>query len=281
MAVRNFDGRRCLITGAAGGIGQATARAAAREGAVLFLTDLDADELDRVATEIRDRGGHIAYARPADVTDYQSVRAMAEEIHREHSSLDVIMNVAGVAIWGWVDRLEHRHWQRLVEVNLMGPIHVIECFIPPMISSGRGGHLVNVCSAAGLFGLPLHVGYSASKFGLRGISEVLRFDLNRHQIGVSLVCPGRVDTPLIPTVEIAGLDPLDPRVKRLTSQFRGRTVTPEQAAAAILAGVKRNRYMVYTSRDIQLAHFVQRKLGLPYEIAMRVINDRFSALAAD
>src|SRR3546814_12206274 len=74
----------------------------------------------------------------------------------------------------------------------MGPIHVMECFVPPMIAAGHGGHLVNVSSAAGLFGLPWHAAYSASTFGLRGISEVLRFDLARHGIGVSLVCPGRV-----------------------------------------------------------------------------------------
>jgi NAD(P)-dependent dehydrogenase (short-subunit alcohol dehydrogenase family) len=281
MTVSELNGRRCLITGAAGGIGRATTLAAGREGAVLFLTDLDARGLERVAAEVRDAGGSVAYVRPADISDYQSVLAMADEIHRDHRSLDVVMNVAGIAIWGSVDELEHGHWQRLVEVNLMGPIHVIECFIPPMISAARGGHLVNLCSAAGLFGLPLHVAYSATKFGLRGISEVLRFDLRRHDIGVSLVCPGRVATPLIDTVEIAGIDPADPRIAKLTSQFRRRAVSPDRAAEAIITGVKKNRYMVYTSRDIQIAHFVQRKLALPYEIAMRVINDRFSALARD
>ena len=78
----------------------------------------------------------------------------------------------------------------MIDVNLIGPISVLECFVPPMIEAGRGGHLVNVSSAAGLFGLPWHAPYSASKFGLRGVSEVLRFDLRRHGIGVSLVCPG-------------------------------------------------------------------------------------------
>jgi NAD(P)-dependent dehydrogenase (short-subunit alcohol dehydrogenase family) len=279
MPVRDFSGRRCLITGAAGGIGRATALAAAREGAVLYLTDLDEAGLHRVAGEIRDSGGTVAYLSGVDLTDHQAVEAMAEEIHRDQPGLDVVMNIAGIAIWGWVEELQHSHWQRLVEVNLMGPIHVIECFIPPMIFAGRGGHLVNVSSAAGLFGLPLHVAYSATKFGLRGISEVLRFDLRRHDIGVSLVCPGRVDTPLVPTVEIAGIDRADPRATRLTNQFARRMVTPDRAAEAILEGVRKNRYMVYTSRDIQLAHFVQRTLPPAYELAMRVINARFSALA--
>ena len=73
----------------------------------------------------------------------------------------------------------------------MGPIHVIEELVPPMIEARRGGHLVNVSSAAGIIGMPWHAAYSATKFGLRGVSEVLRFDLRRHRIGVSLVCSGR------------------------------------------------------------------------------------------
>ena len=101
------------------------------------------------------------------------------------------MNVAGIAVWGTIQDLEHSQWRKVVEINLMGPISVLECFVPPMIEARRGGHIVNVSSAAGLFGLPWHAPYSATKFGLRGVSEVLRFDLRRHRIGVSLVCPGR------------------------------------------------------------------------------------------
>ena len=78
--------------------------------------------------------------------------------------------------------------------TLMGPIHIIECFVPQMVRRGEGGHLVNVSSAAGLLALPWHAAYSASKFGIRGVSEVLRMDLRRHNIGVSVVCPGGVAT---------------------------------------------------------------------------------------
>jgi NAD(P)-dependent dehydrogenase (short-subunit alcohol dehydrogenase family) len=281
MAVRELKGRRCLITGAASGIGRATALAAGGEGATLFLTDLDQAGLDNVGAAIRDRAGSVAYVRALDISDYEAVCAMAEEIHNDGGSLDVVMNIAGISTWGTVDKLEHHHWQRIVDVNLMGPIHVIECFIPPMIAAGRGGHLVNVSSAAGLFGLPWHAAYSATKFGLRGISEVLRFDLRRHGIGVSLVCPGGVDTPLVGSVEIVGVDRGDPRIPELTRRFRKRAVSPEQAAEAILTGVKKNRYMVYTSRDIQIGHFLQRKFALPYEITMRLMNDRASALTRE
>src|SRR5204863_885735 len=135
-------------------------------------------------------------------------------------SVDIVMNVAGISAWGTVDRLEHRHWRSMVDVNLMGPIHVIESFVPAMIAAGRGGHLVNVSSAAGLLGLPWHAAYSASKFGLRGVSEVLRFDLRRHRIGVTLVCPGAVNTPLVETMRIAGVDRERPQMQRMNARFR-------------------------------------------------------------
>jgi NAD(P)-dependent dehydrogenase (short-subunit alcohol dehydrogenase family) len=268
--VKELRGKRCLITGAASGIGRATALAAAREGAELVLTDIQ--PLDAVVDEI---GASVLHAATLDVSDYEAVRALAEDVHAAHGSMDVVMNIAGISTWGTVERLSHEDWRRQIDVNLMGPIHVIETFLPPMIEAGRGGHLVNVSSAAGLFGLPWHAPYSAAKFGLRGVSEVLRFDLRRHRIGVSLVCPGGVDTGLVNTLHIAGVDREAPRVRRMTGRFRKHATSPEAAAEAILTGVRRNRYWVYTSRDIQLGFWVQRKFALPYEIAMRLANRQF------
>src|SRR5690606_33694808 len=121
-----------------------------------------------------------------------------------------------------------------IDVNLMGPIHVIETFVPEMIRGGGGGHLVNVSSAAGLLGLPWHAAYSASKFGLRGISEVLRFDLARHGIGVSLVCPGAVDTGLVQTIDVPGIDMSHEAVVEMKARFRNDAITSDQAAAAII-----------------------------------------------
>ncbi len=178
MPVASLGGKRCFVTGAASGIGRATALAAARRGAELFLTDIDAAGLERAAAEIG-HAGRVGHARAIDIRDHEAVVALADEIHAAHGSMDVVMNVAGVSTWGTIDKLQHSDWQRMIDVNLVGPISVLECFVPPMIAAGRGGHVVNVSSAAGLFGLPWHAAYSASKFGLRGVSEVLRFDLRR------------------------------------------------------------------------------------------------------
>jgi NAD(P)-dependent dehydrogenase (short-subunit alcohol dehydrogenase family) len=276
VPVPELRGKRCLITGAASGIGRATALLAASRGAELFLTDLQEEALERVVEEVRAAGGVVGHAAPADVADHDSVVSLAAAITAEHGAMDVVMNVAGIATWGTIDRLEHRHWQRVVDVNLMGPISVLECFVPPMIAAGRGGQVVNVSSAAGLFGLPWHAPYSATKFGLRGVSEVLRFDLRRHNIGVSLVCPGAVHTPLTGTVTIVGVDRERPEVRKAIERFERRAVSPEHVAACIVEGIERNRYMVFTSPDIRWGFWLQGKWAKPYEWSMRAANRYFT-----
>jgi NAD(P)-dependent dehydrogenase (short-subunit alcohol dehydrogenase family) len=273
--VRSLRERRCLLTGAASGIGRATALAAAARGADLYLTDVQAEALEGVVEEVRVAGGTVSYRKAVDLSDHDAVVAMATDVHRSHGSMDVVMNIAGIAVWGTIEDLEHDQWRRAVEVDLMGPISVLECFVPPMIEAGRGGHVVNVSSAAGLFGLPWHAPYSAAKFGLRGVSEVLRFDLRRHGIGVSLVCPGAVRTPLVGTVEIAGIDRSDPALKPEIERFERHAVSPERAAEKILRGVERGRYLVFTSNDIRALHWLQRKFSPLYALAMRLASDRF------
>ena len=269
---RSIVGSNVFVTGAASGIGRATAELAGSLGARLHLTDLDADGLSRTAAGVTAAGGTVALALPADISDHGAVQDLAARVGEASGSMDVVMNIAGISAWGTVRSLEHSTWRRMVEVNLMGPIHVIEELVPPMIEAGRGGHLVNVSSAAGLIGMPWHAAYSASKFGLRGVSEVLRFDLRQHGIGVSLVCPGGVATPLTETVHIDGIDKASPRFLKAQAHFRKRAVTPEHAAEAIVRGVERNRYWVYTSADIRLAHAAQRLCPPLYVALMRGLN---------
>lgn len=271
--VASLSDKRCLVTGAASGIGRATALAAAREGAELFLTDIDAAGLEGAAAEIARTGGRPCHWKAIDIRDHDAVVALGDHVHATHGSMDVVMNVAGVSTWGTIEALQHSDWRQMIDVNLVGPISVLECFVPPMIAAGRGGHVVNVSSAAGLFGLPWHAAYSASKFGLRGVSEVLRFDLRRHGIGVSLVCPGGVRTPLVDTVDIVGVDPGNPRIRKLKERFEKRAVSPERVAEKILEGIAKDRYLVFTSPDIRAGYWAQRLCPPLYELAMRKMND--------
>lgn len=271
-----FAGKRVLLTGAASGIGRATALDLAAQGAELYLTDRDADGLATTVADARALGATVAAHRALDVTDFDAVTAFAADVHTAHGSLDIVMNIAGISAWGTVSTLTHQHWKSMIDVNLMGPIHVIEAFLPPMVAAGRGGHLVNVSSAAGIVALPWHAAYSASKYGLRGLSEVLRFDLARHRIGVSVVVPGAVKTGLVQTVQIAGVDREDPRVAKWVDRFAGHAVSPERAAEKILAGVRRNRFLIYTSTDIRALYAFKRVAWWPYSVAMRQVNVLFT-----
>lgn len=276
MAQTTYAGKRCFLTGAASGIGRATALRLAAQGAELYLTDRNAEGLAETVADARALGAQVPEHRVLDIASYDDVAAFAADIHANHPSMDILMNIAGVSAWGTVDQLSHEQWSKMVAINLMGPIHVIETFIPPMMAAGRGGHLVNVSSAAGLVALPWHAAYSASKYGLRGVSEVLRFDLARHRIGVSVVVPGAVRTPLVNTVEIAGVDREDPNVSRWVDRFSGHAVSPEKAAEKILAGVAKNRFLIYTSADIWALYTFKRVAWLPYSVAMRQVNRFFT-----
>lgn len=272
----DYAGKRVLVTGAASGIGRAVALGLAREGAMLFLTDVNADGLADTVAAARAAGAEVPEHRAFDISDFDAVSDFAAEIHSHHPAMDIVMNIAGISAWGTVDQLTHRHWRSMVDVNLMGPIHVIENFVPPMVSAGRGGRLVNVSSAAGLVPLPWHSAYSASKYGLRGLSEVLRFDLARHRVGVCLVVPGAVNTPLVQTVQIAGVDRDDPRVQRWVRRFAGHAVSPEKAADKILAGVARNRFLIYTSPDIWALYAFKRYAPWPFAAVMKPVNVLFT-----
>lgn len=276
MGQSGFDGKRCFLTGAASGIGRATALKLAANGAELYLTDQNADGLATTVADARALGAKVPEHRVLDISDFEAVSRFADDIHAGHPAMDVVMNIAGVSAWGTVDRLTHDHWRSMVDVNLMGPIHVIESFLPPMVQARRGGHLVNVSSAAGIVALPWHAAYSASKYGLRGLSEVLRFDLARQRIGVSVVVPGAVKTPLVQTVQIAGVDREHPDVQKWTDRFAGHAVSPEHVADRILRGVEKNRFLIYTSPDIRALYMFKRAAWWPYSVAMRQANVVFS-----
>ena len=274
MTGTDLRGTTTVITGAGSGIGRATALLAAEKGARLVLTDVSADTLGGTVRLVTEAGGTVVHQEAFDVRDADAVDAFAARTHEITGPVDVVMNVAGISTWGRIQDLTTEHWRRTVDIDLMGPIHVLAAFVPPMIEARRGGHVVNVSSAAGLFGLPIHAPYSAAKFGLRGVSEVLRFDLAPHRIGVTLVCPGAVNTPLVGTVDIVGVDRDDPSIRKAVDSFARHAVTPEKAAAAIVRGVEKGRYMVYTSQDIRLLHWTQRYVPFVYNVIMRVMNQQ-------
>ncbi len=280
MRKTSFGGKVVVITGAGSGIGRAVAVQVAAKGSRLVLTDVNPVGLDETVRLVTAAGGTVLLQEAFDITNEDSVTAFAHRALAAAGSVDVVMNVAGISTWGRIQDLEAKHWRDCVEVDLMGPIYVMSAFVPAMIEAGRGGHIVNVSSAAGLFGLPIHAPYSAAKFGLRGVSEVLRFDLEHHDIGVTLVCPGAVKTPLVGTVNIVGVDREHPAIRTTVAEFEHHAVTPERAAAAMIRGVEKGTYLVFTSLDIRLGHLLQRYAPWAYDRTMRGLNRKFMRILA-
>ncbi|MBN2025809.1 MAG: SDR family oxidoreductase [Actinobacteria bacterium] len=264
-----ITGKKVLITGAASGIGKATALAMAGRGARLFITDIDSSGLEQTRREIAESGGEVCLSRPLDISDYEAVRKLADEVHTGYGSLDILANVAGVALFSQVEDMTHEQWERIVNVNLWGPYHAIECFVPAMVRAGRGGHVLSVSSTAGIIGLPWHVAYAGTKHALVGSSEVLRYDLRKHGIGVSVILPGAVNTGLVQTVVINADEDACEKGRKL---FARHAIAPEKVAALIIGAIEKNRYMVITSMDIKLLYFLKRTFPPLYGMVLRFMT---------
>jgi len=270
-------GAKVCITGAASGIGRATALHLASMKARLFLTDRNAEGLAETCRLVEQAGGTVCRQEPFDITDLASYRAFADSIHAEYGPLDILINNAGIALFALIEDMSHEHWKKIIDTNLWGVIHGIECFLPEMIRE-KHGHVVSVSSTAGLVGAPWHAAYSTAKWGLVGLSEVLRYDLAQHHIGVTVICPGAVDTPLKHSVEVLGVDMESAGVKRIIERFERHAITPERAAAIMVRAIERNQFLVITSRDIKALYLLKRACYPVYHRILRHISGMLNSM---
>ncbi|WP_448853406.1 SDR family oxidoreductase [Corynebacterium frankenforstense] len=284
-AVRPTATHSALVTGAASGIGRELALSLARDGVALMLSDVAPDGLERTVADARLAGAEILDATALDVTDRAAVEKWAQRVTAEHGVPDEVHHVAGIAIWGDTRTMPPEKWRKVIEVNLMGTVHVVQALVPRITAAPQRAHarrgrrgrrkLVLMSSAAGFIGLPWHAAYSASKGGVLAMAEVLRFDLRPHGVDVHVVAPGAVDTPLVRTIDIHGVDRANPRVARATALFQGHAVSPAKAAAKIRRGVARGRFLVTTSGDIAFGRWAQVNLPWGYKAVMRALNYGF------
>jgi NADP-dependent 3-hydroxy acid dehydrogenase YdfG len=267
--MRELKNKKVLITGAASGIGRATAIAMGKLGCRLFLTDINGDDLQKTIEVITDAGGTVCLARPFDVGNYQAMSDFAKDIHTAYGSLDILINVAGIALFSRIEDMSHNDWEKVIKVNLWGVIHGLECFVPEMTRAGNGGHIVTISSTAGIIGLPWHVVYAGTKHALVGMSEVLRYDLKRHKIDVTVVCPGAVNTGLVKTVEIHADKEITDKTK---AHFLKRAITPERVAELIVGAIRKRKFLVITSFDIKLLFFFKKYCFPIYHLVMLTIS---------
>lgn len=280
-----------VITGAASGIGREIARQIAQRGLALVVTDRDEDRLATLVDELERACGNrspILDATPLDISDHDAVHDWAEQIIASHGAPAHVYHAAGIAIWGDVRRMPEEKWQKVIDVNLLGTVNMVRAWTPAManagaLAPGRRGKkrtFMAISSAAAIIGLPWHAAYSASKAGVLGMCEVLRFDLAPHGVSVHVAVPGAVDTPLVRTVDIDGVDRSQPRVARLTKLFQRHAITPEKAAQKIIRGVDRDKFLIPTSADVPLARVAKVLAPWAYRGVMRGLNRGFRWAAA-
>jgi len=197
MAQQALAGKTALVTGGGRGIGAAIARSLASLGATAIVCGRTKSHIDATARQIKTSGGQ-SEAIVCDVSDWNSVAALAAEVQQRFGKLDVLVNNAGIGGFGGpLHQLPLEKWDDILNTNLRGVFYTIRAFVPLLVAAGSG-HIVNISSIAGKNALPNGAAYSASKWGLNGLSYSVAEELRAQKIRVSVVCPGSTHTELSP-----------------------------------------------------------------------------------
>lgn len=235
----NLEGAVGVVTGAGSGIGRSLALGLARGGAAqVYVTDIDSERVAAVTAELRAIG---TSATPVtlDVADPDAVGALALQVYESHDRVDVLCNNAGVGHAGAVADCELADWRRIVEINIMGVVHGVHHFVPRMITQGGApSHIINTASMAGLIPSANMAPYSTSKYGIVGMSECLALELREHNIGVTALCPGIINTDIVRTSVVRG--EFGKRHDNLVKMY-AKSTSPDVVAADALKAATHGR----------------------------------------
>ncbi|MCG3172075.1 MAG: putative oxidoreductase EphD [Myxococcota bacterium] len=270
--MKDFRGKTALVTGAASGIGRATALALAREGCRIIACDVNDDGLAGLDGQLRSSGG-LFLQRRVDVSSPGEMENFAREVHGRVPAVDILVNNAGVAVYASFVNTSLEDFRWIMSINLWGVIHGCHFFIPPMVKNG-GGHVVNVSSALGYAGAPNVAAYATTKFGVLGLSESLRIELADKNIGVSAICPGIIATGIVGAMRMAGVDNPDSRRARLMKMYQDRKFGPGKVAEAIVKAIRHNQHIVPVTPEAWAFFLLKRLTPQHVPAIARFVNDK-------
>jgi NAD(P)-dependent dehydrogenase (short-subunit alcohol dehydrogenase family) len=251
--VKNFRDRVAVVTGAASGIGLALAERFAAEGMKVVMADIEAAPLAAAAEGLRRKAPAVLATR-VDVSRHDDVERLARETYEAFGAAHVLCNNAGVAVIGAVHEHTLADWQWVINVNLWGVIHGVRAFLPRMLAGGDEGHIVNTASMAGLTTAPFMSVYDVTKHGVVALSESMFKELavTGAPIGVSVVCPGLIDTNIMRSArnrpeELAEAGKAGPMAQAFGQSLADRLAggyPPSEVAEQVLQGIREGRFYV-------------------------------------
>ena len=262
--MRHLQGKVAVVTGASSGIGQALAIELARCGCRLAICgNRNIEGLARTEKEIRQLSVPVS-THQFDVADFESLRALPDEVLRRHGDVHLLVNNAGVGLVVPVKDMTIEDFQWLMDINFWSVVHCIQAFLPHMLA--HESQIINVASSFAFWAAPGESAYTASKFALRGFGEALGQELYSTKVSVSTVYPGAVRTEIAKNARFGGaIGPLtDPEEAQKMFNYFARTSSP-QAARAIVKGIRKNKRRILVGADAKLLDLIQRLFPSAYQ----------------
>lgn len=267
----DFTGKVVVITGAAHGLGEATAKAFAARGAKLALCDIDIEGLREVKGVLEARGTEVMTCL-VDVTQASQFEEFSERVYQEFGHVDVLVNNAGVVLAGRMENMTLEDWQWIIGINVWGVIHGTHFFYPGMSRRGSG-HIVNIASAAALIPLPILSAYSGTKSAVLSMTRVWRAEGAMHGVGFTAICPGVMNTNISKSVRIctgAERKPPSSSQEKADKFLAHKRYDPANVAEAILRSVEKNKSVVPLGFETHLIDLADRFSRRLVDFALRI-----------